>query len=68
MKKYGIRYYLDKDNFITRFVDDEGDYDVSIILDEYTKGDFQTFIDGRGNLSRVNMNNVFYTTIFESRR
>ena len=68
MKKYEIRYYLDKDNYVTRHVDDEGDRGANNILEAYTEGDTQTFLNGREQLCRVNMNNVFYTKIFESRR
>lgn len=68
MKKYDIRYYFDDENYVTRSIDVEDVYDDDDILHEYTKGDSQTFMDVRGKLTRVNMNNVFYTKIWESKR
>lgn len=68
MKKYEIRYFMDKDNYVTRSVNEEDEYTMEIILHEYTKGDYQTFPDGRSNLTRINMNQVFFTKIFESKR
>ena len=65
MKNYSIYYHFDKENYIVRSVSADDAYDTEIILREYTKGDHQIFSEGKGNLTRVNMNNVSYTRIYE---
>lgn len=68
MKKYEIRYYFDKDNYITRSVDVEDVYNANDILHDYTKDHYQIFPDGRGNLTRVSMSNVSYVKVWKSNR
>lgn len=68
MKKYEIRYFLDKDNSIVRSVEEEDNFDTYFVLTEYTRGDHQTFLNGQGSLIRVNMDRVYFTKITEIRR
>lgn len=65
MKNYSIYYYFDKENFVVRSIDVKDGYDTETILREYTKGDHQIFSEGPGSLTRVNMNNISYTKIYE---
>lgn len=68
MKKYEIRYFFDKDNYITRVVNEVDTLDVDTVLEKYAKGDYQIFPDGKGVLTRVNMNLVTYVKIWESKK
>ena len=68
MKKFEILYYFDKDNYIKRIVEVEDAYDSNDILHDFTKDEYQIFPDGRGLLTRVNMNNVSYVKAWESKR
>ena len=68
VKKFEILYYFDKDNYIKRFVEVEDVYDSNDILHDFAKDEYQIFPDGRGLLTRVNMNKVSYVKVWESKR
>ena len=65
MKSYSIYYHFDRENYIVRSVSADDAYDPGIVLHEYAKGDYQTFSEGPGSLTCVNMSNIAYTKIYE---
>ena len=68
MKTYEIRYYFTDEDYITRIVNEVDTLEINTVLEKYTKGDHQTFPYRKGVVTRVNMNNVTHTKIWESKR